>query len=113
MSVLIKGMKMPNGCKDCVLVKRGNVYDICPLLRAAVDDDVEFGGSPRNCPLIELPDHGDLVDRNEFIRRLQSWALLIAMAHGDDDEWIKCIGDVCDHLYDAPVIIPAERSEDE
>lgn len=59
----------------------------------------------------ELPDHGDLVDRDEFIGRQQSWALLIAMGHGDDDEWVKCIGEVCDHLYDAPVVIPADRSE--
>lgn len=112
MSILIKGLKMPeDGCKDCLLVKRGRVFDICPFLKREVNGNVERGGKPYGCPLIELPDHGDLVDRDEFIGRLQSWALLIATGHGDDDEWVKCIGEVCDHLYDAPVVIPAERRE--
>ena len=100
MSILIKGMKMPKNCGECIL----DVWGACNT-------------EPKNklthsCPLVELPDHGDLVDRDEFIGRLQSWALLIATGHGDNDEWVKCIGEVCDHLYDAPVIIPAERSED-
>lgn len=91
MSVLIKGMKMPkDGCKDCLLVKRGNVFDICPFLKREVNGNVERGGKPYDCPLVELPDHGDLIDREALIAT-DSW------------EWIR-------HL--APVIIPAERSEE-
>ena len=92
MSILINGMKMPKECGKCFVGDR----EICS----------------NGCPLIELPDHGDLIDMDEFIGRLQSWALLIAMGHGDDDEWVKCIGEVCDHLYNASVVIPAERSEE-
>lgn len=91
MSVLIKGLKMPKeGCKDCLLVKRGRVYDICPFLKRAVNGNVERGGKPYDCPLIELPDHGDLIDR-DALNATDSW------------EWIR---------HDAPVVIPAERSEE-
>ena len=45
----------------------------------------------RGHEIIELPDHGDLIDR-EALNVTDSW------------EWIR-------HL--APVVIPAERSEDE
>ena len=101
MSVLIKGMAMPT--------------DIVTTLNIFADDRhvsiLEKEPIILHDAVVELLDHGDLVDRDEFIGKLQSWALLIAMGHGDDDEWVKCIGEVCDRLYDAPVIIPAERSK--
>ena len=56
MSVLIKGMNMPKeGCKDCPLVKRGLVFDICPFLKREINGNVERGGKPYGCPLVELP----------------------------------------------------------
>lgn len=94
MSVLIKGMKMPkDGCKDCLLVKRGNVFDICPFLKREVNGNVERGGKPYDCPIVELPDHGELIDR-DALNTIKGKTLLEA-------------------VYYAPVIIPAERSEDE
>lgn len=106
MSILLKGFKMPKAC-----INAG-----CPIGGEYCELWWKPGGSEygrhRDCPLIELPDHGDLVDRDEFISKLQSWALLIAMGHGDDDEWVKCIGEVCDRLYNDYVVIPADRSEE-
>lgn len=96
MSLLIKGINVKEIEHGAVAII--NIDDVAYFIHG---DDI-----------VVISDHGDLVDRDKFIGGLQSWALLIAMAHGDDDEWIKCIGDVCDHLYDAPVVIPAERSED-
>ena len=58
MSILIKGVKMPKeGCKDCRIVKRGKVFDICPFLKREVNGNVERGGKPYDCPIVELPDH--------------------------------------------------------
>lgn len=102
MSLLIKGMKMPK--ENELLCIR-----IYPSGKVTVDMDLQC---KQVAEAVELPDHGDLIDRDAFIGRQQSWALLIAMGHGDDDEWVKCIGEICAHLYDAPVIIPAERSEE-
>ena len=54
MSVLIKGLKMPKeGCKDCQLVKRGHFYDICPFLSRIVNGNVERGGKPYDCPVVD------------------------------------------------------------
>ena len=83
MSVLIKGMKKPKNCYDC------------PLHYGHADcsyAEIRKHGSVLEtiCPLIELPDHGDLIDRDE-LKATDSW------------EWIR---------HGAPVVIPAERSED-
>ena len=115
MSVLIKGMAMPKeGCKDCRLVKRGQVYDICPFLKREVNGNVERGGKPYDCPLIELPDHGDLIDRDALKADLGitdwecnkcEWGGLFGCKRGD-------FSDACFFLENAEVVIPAERSED-
>lgn len=54
MSILIKGVNMPKeGCRDCPFVKRGRVFDICPFLKREVNGNVERGGKPYDCPLVE------------------------------------------------------------
>ena len=94
MSILIKGMKMPKeGCKDCLLVKRGQVFDICPFIDRKVNGNVERGGKPYDCPLVELPDHGRLVDLDVMERM-----------------FLKATG-VSISFNGVPTVIPAERSE--
>lgn len=105
MDVLIKGMTMP----EVGNWKTIRVYYDGTCAEPNWQGDCKI---MKGCEAVPIPDHGDLADRDEFIGRLQSWALLIAMGHGDDDEWVKCIGEVCDRLYDSPVVIPAERSEE-
>lgn len=70
MSILIKGMKMPTRCWDCPMC-----YDMigCSLTgeRWWSDSHVYLDFSPNeermcNCPLIELPPHGDLIDREKI-----------------------------------------------
>lgn len=103
MSVLIRGMKMPKCCDDCCLL-----YDCCSCIVtgysvAMIKWDTEHKRLP-DCPLIEIPDHGDLIDRDalkgktEFIGDAFSGRGGFAV-WGDD-------------VLDAPVVIPAERSED-
>ena len=60
MSVLIKGMKMPEDCLSCPLKEEG----FCNITNAYAG-----GINKRNsdCPLVEFPEHhGDLVDVNEI-----------------------------------------------
>ena len=76
MSVLIKGMKKPDNCEICP-------YAFCHL-------------DTRNCPIVELPDHGDLIDRDILLSKIQKW-------YWEAIETVKRMPDV----------IPAERSEDE
>lgn len=58
--IYIPGMKMPTACYDCPLC-----YDlICCLLIRISDSDTfnPWSGRLPNCPLIPVPDHGDLID---------------------------------------------------
>ena len=93
MSVYIKGMKMPRSCDECYIRKK----DSCPILKA----NLTGWGRRIDCPLIEVPDHGDLIDRDELFNNSDSWLWW--------DEW----GSAKAALDNAPIVIPAERSEDE
>lgn len=74
--VYIKWMQMPENCYDCPF---GADVDIgvgvahgCNLLK----DFAQYADERHpDCPLIPVPDHGDLIDRNEYERvvRANSW----------------------------------------
>lgn len=63
MSILIKGIKMPKSCFDCPCCNGENGY--CQLRKEYV-----YGEVPRSCPLLELPPHGDLIDRDETMNEI-------------------------------------------
>lgn len=86
MSVLIKGLKMPQSCYMCDMIELSGVVGC----KHAYDTRNSEWGRALNCPLIELPDHGDLIDRD-------------ALTATDSWEWIR---------HGAPVVIREERSED-
>ncbi len=89
MSVLIKGMKMPTEGKVMTIYKlKGEFY-------------ASLNGTEL-CPLIELPDHGDLIDAEEQMR------LMRAYEYDTYDDYNRAY----DMLDNAPTIIPAERRED-
>lgn len=79
MSILIKGIDFPKGgwYLDLIITADG-------VVRCYGNEDEQIAEA------IEIPDHGDLIDREALIAT-DSW------------EWIR-------HL--APVVIPAERSEE-
>lgn len=87
MSVLIKGLKMPKkGLVEIIISPDGKAYVLArPLI------DTEHAEVSEIYDTTELPDHGDLIDR-DALNATDSW------------EWIR---------HGAPVVIPAERSEDE
>lgn len=67
MSVLIKGLKMPKNCDACPMLYE---YRLCALTddhASSIEWKTEEKRMP-NCPLIELPDHGDLIDRDELMK---------------------------------------------
>ena len=64
--VFIKGMKMPKCCDVCWMTFDG-YSDNCPVVNeSVVKYMVEETRHPR-CPLVELPPHGDLCDK-DFIK---------------------------------------------
>ena len=59
MSVLIKGMKMPETCNECYLREK---Y-VCPILRCVVEGYYR----PSFCPIVPVPTpHGRLVDADKL-----------------------------------------------
>ena len=66
MSVLIKGMDMPDSCSHCCMM----TGTFCDILNIDVNPFYD-GAKHRDvcCPLSELPEkHGDLIDRDALPR---------------------------------------------
>lgn len=113
MSVLIN-MEMPKSCKDCELAKHFDGYQ---------ENDCPFNAfSYYDCPLVELPPHGRLIDADELaedldfdvendLRALDSLDIV-----GKEREHIQfdkdCKQNCIYYLSNCPTIVPAERKED-
>ena len=93
MSILIKGMKMPQNCYHCrfshFTLKGGG--GVCLPIYKECDGTFR---RRKDCPLIEIPDHGDLVDRDELYVNTMDYC------------------DLEEKILNAPAVIPAERSEE-
>ena len=65
MGVYINGMGMPDNCEKCELSKAVitglSTYRLCPILRRAW----RRGKPGPTCPIIEVPQHGRLIDADE------------------------------------------------
>ena len=114
MSVLIKGMKMPKNCDACPMFYECRLCALTDDHASSIEWKTEEKRMP-NCPLIELPDHGDLIDRDALRKE---WKFSESCNRCERDAY-RCQYyeemspmDVCGMLDDAPVVIPAERSED-
>lgn len=110
MSVLVKGMKMPESCGACKLsvqvsMSRGAVMR-CRLLgvvvrTSIVDPHDVLNQRYPNCPLVALPDkHGRLVDADALIEDVD----------GDLTDSIA-EGRAIEKIMEAPTIVEAEDSE--
>ena len=66
MSILIKGLEMPKNCLECVFYRRTDpVYDYCCISSTTPKEYV-----PNDCPLVEIPPHGRLIDADAMERNL-------------------------------------------
>ena len=79
MDILIKGMKMPKSCEECWMSYEGD-SDNCPVVNeSVVEYMIEEKRHPK-CPLIPVPEHGDLIDKQKLIKELEkAWNV-------DDDQ---------------------------
>ena len=74
MSVLIKGMELPKNCHNCELLTRievtyGAVY-ACQILNEVIGNVMV---RQIRCPLVEIPPHGDLIDRDALPTSRVEW----------------------------------------
>ena len=66
MSVLIKGMKMPDNCESCAFESG---FGFCLAKSDNFCGYTNYRKRPDWCPLVEVPEpHGRLIDGDEFVR---------------------------------------------
>ena len=110
MSVLIKDMQMPSGCRECRLMD----YDLhtgitwCFPADAILAEDyksIDFDGRPDWCPMGELPEkHGRLVDADKIKATYGEWYT----EEGSEEGFIGTVGNLIDLI---PTVIEAEGAE--
>ena len=96
MSILIRGMEMPRVCAECFMDP--------PCSKALSGDIRVWEERLPDCPLVEIPPHGDLVDRDKLMVDVMDSDL----DHLQRDDWREVIQIVSD----AGVVIEAEGSEE-
>ena len=117
--ILIRGMEMPESCADCPICYDMMECSVSPLRfwngRTELEQFVFCNERHPSCPLVELPEHGDLIDRGEIVAHYRKCECNL----GSDThlglltvhDWIE-EGIVYDLLI-APVIVPANKEETE
>lgn len=83
--IMIRGMEMPKSCSQCPIFNFD--YDICNDL-STHNRDFETSRID-GCPLHELPEHGELIDRDALPEGRLEW----------------------EDIDDAPVIVPSNKED--
>lgn len=103
MSVLIKGMEMPKNCAECPCRMIGYTADYCNVLGKFIDFAVGSDGRRKDCPLIELPPHGRLIDADALLKLLDSCMF------PSDMVTTRALSMATNWLKEAPTVIPADK----
>lgn len=124
MSIIIKGMKMPESCQKCPMLE-GDHYDgLCHAAGRWLDDEEYWSwgyydeydidpSKPLNCPLVELPPHGRLIDESDVMKsaeelRKSPW-YNDEPYHAMRKDGFEMAIDMA--VKDAPTVIEAEEAE--
>ena len=115
MSALIKGMEMPKCCADCPIEHHEEDYygdefsHECGFFYKGYTREVRKNGRLKKCPLIEVPDHGRLIDASELVT--------VQLYDEEHEEWPQ-VAMTIDYLLcqgwveaEAKTVIPASEKE--
>lgn len=98
--IYIPGMEMPTNCFDCPCVE-AEFMECAAKEHLSLPKD-EYGAAlgevPNWCPLIPVPEHGRLIDADEFIRQLSDGSVSGAIQIG-----------ISYRMSKMPTIIPADK----
>lgn len=108
MSVLIKGMEMPERCAKC-------------FLKQSCNKRIYMERRPDNCPLVPVPPHGRLIKRIVYrgevynaieAARVNALDGILSDSYKDGfHDGLKRALEILANVEDAPTIIPAEEGE--
>ena len=89
MGIYIKSMEMPKSCYACMFFAQTNYWnkedeaDILSHCKRTGEKTWEsVNGYLPNCPLVPVPPHGDLIDRDALVRELTSIRASFGSANG-------------------------------
>ena len=104
MSILIKGMEMPEKCGSCDLFHVESPMH-CTVVKGHKTVGAPYGmPRPDWCPLVEIPEpHGRLIDGDALQCKVDDIGL----------GYYEVLGVTEDTIDSAPTVIEAEGSEDE
>lgn len=110
MGVYIKGMEMPKNSRNCPFTEIDDWNRRC-----IVKGKFEWHRDRLcdNCPLIEVPDHGRLIDADALMQMCGMAADCYDCQNGEHG-WCKRsqeAANICEAIEDAPTIIPADKEE--
>ena len=98
MSILIKGMEMPKNCGECGLESFCNLWTHTDWEKCR----------HANCPLIELPPHGDLIDKRMLINDISNNTF--ANADVDCKEEYDFWNRVWEYIRKVPAVVESEET---
>ena len=112
MGVYIRGMEMPKTCSVCPMLEGERMDGLCHAASKWLDDDEHWtwyvypkgdidDSKPCNCPLVPVPPHGRLIEKNAVFELIRSFPNVDRQL---PVEFMKA-------LYELPTIIEAEESE--
>ena len=68
MSILIRGVQIPENCNKCPCYWNWGYYQECQVLRKTIS----LSGRREDCPLVEIPTHhGRLIDEKELYDKIE------------------------------------------
>lgn len=116
MSILIK-MEMPKNCGECKLsaiipIGDYDTYSVCPYLHRHIDGyDIT---RRTDCPLIEVPKHGRLIDADalRLLYDFNGYEPTGDMTEEEFDRLMCRLPVIRANIDDAPTIIEAEGEDD-
>lgn len=116
MSILIKGMEMPTSCSGCPMLDWDLDYIKCKATGRHFKVKEEPFGARRvdDCPLVPVPPHGDLIDRDALMKILSKVIDInasIEQRNEATDQERRCLWWFEQQIGIAPTIIPAEEGE--
>lgn len=106
MSILLKGIEMPDCCMNCPLSVSVNFGLVCCPTSTILpdsklfDDDGNALEKPSWCPIIEVPPHGRLIDANA------TYDSIAEVEHSGNYVDMDAVGRGID---DTPTVIPADN----
>ena len=113
MDILIKNMEMPRGCVGCTFDKvtytprrigkdtySSYEWHECFVAKKDCTRIVKSGKKPKWCPLVPVPEHGDLIDRDAVLNELKKYYKVGEIAE---------VGEVACFISDAEVVLEASR----